>query len=220
MAAPGKVPSVTLCGKRASESVRAYMRAWHGWHKQPWTARLQATMDAIQCVQRAASPMKKVGVPRNRLRGCWAALTCRPPRTQRLACTSLLALSCADTTQLHIQAQRSHSPALWHWFPRLEKRGAPRELKAPRQVALWLPVQARAPTAPAPAPPATHILPHTARKPNVRFESMALMKPVQLKDSSPADARPTPNMMGSSVITTGKGVACRGRGEQAEAPQH
>jgi hypothetical protein len=33
------------------------------------------------------------------------------------------------------------------------------------------------------------------------------MKPVQLKDSSPAEARPTPNMMGTSDSITGRGVA-------------
>jgi len=38
----------------------------------------------------------------------------------------------------------------------------------------------------------THLLDHTARKPKVRFEAMAVRKPVQLKVSSPADAMPTP----------------------------
>jgi hypothetical protein len=33
------------------------------------------------------------------------------------------------------------------------------------------------------------------------------MKPVQLKDSSPAEARPTPTMMGTRLSITGRGVA-------------
>jgi hypothetical protein len=36
---------------------------------------------------------------------------------------------------------------------------------------------------------------------------MALRKPVQLKDSSPAEASPTPAMMGIKVNITGSGVA-------------
>lgn len=35
---------------------------------------------------------------------------------------------------------------------------------------------------------------------------MALMNPVQLKDSSPAEARPTPNIMGTRLSITGRGV--------------
>ena len=38
----------------------------------------------------------------------------------------------------------------------------------------------------------THFLDHTARKPKVRLETMAEMKPVQLKVRSDADASATP----------------------------
>jgi hypothetical protein len=38
-----------------------------------------------------------------------------------------------------------------------------------------------------------HFLPSTARKLKVKLEIMAEMKPIQLKDSSAADARATPN---------------------------
>lgn len=65
-------------------------------------------------------------------------------------------------------------------------------------------------TTPAPTTPCadtTHRLPQTALKPKVRLESMALMKPVQLKDSSPAEASATPNMMGTRLSITGRGVA-------------
>lgn len=37
-----------------------------------------------------------------------------------------------------------------------------------------------------------HFLLSTARKPKVRFDTMAEMKPIQLKDSSAADAMATP----------------------------
>jgi hypothetical protein len=36
-------------------------------------------------------------------------------------------------------------------------------------------------------------LDHTALKPKVRLEAMAVLKPSQLKDSSPAEAMATPN---------------------------
>ena len=48
---------------------------------------------------------------------------------------------------------------------------------------------------------------HTARKPKVKFEIMAEMKPYQLKDSSAAEAIPTPTMMGSKEAITGRAVA-------------
>lgn len=38
----------------------------------------------------------------------------------------------------------------------------------------------------------TYFLERTARNPKVRFEIMAVVKPVQLKDRSDADAIPTP----------------------------
>ncbi len=37
-----------------------------------------------------------------------------------------------------------------------------------------------------------YFLDHTALKPKVRLETMAKMKPLQLKLNSPADARATP----------------------------
>ena len=40
--------------------------------------------------------------------------------------------------------------------------------------------------------PAAHFLDQTARKPKVRLETMALMKPVQLKVRSDAEATATP----------------------------
>mmetsp|Transcript_8414 Transcript_8414/g.18005 ORF Transcript_8414/g.18005 Transcript_8414/m.18005 type:complete len:226 (-) Transcript_8414:255-932(-) len=50
------------------------------------------------------------------------------------------------------------------------------------------------------------ILDQTARKPKVKFEAMAVRKPVQLKESSPAEARPTPKMMGIRDSRAGRGV--------------
>ena len=61
------------------------------------------------------------------------------------------------------------------------------------------------------------IFDHTARKPNVRLEAMAVRKPIQLKESSPADARPTPRMMGMRESMAGMGVCSNENvvGEQA-----
>ncbi len=62
----------------------------------------------------------------------------------------------------------------------------------------------------------THFFDHTALKPNVRFDIMAVRNPVQLKVSSAAEAMATPSMIGISEPTTGSGVdvpmsSCRGR---------
>ena len=46
-----------------------------------------------------------------------------------------------------------------------------------------------------------HFLPRTARNPKVRLETMALMKPVQLKDSSAAEAMATPTYRSRCDVT-------------------
>ena len=47
--------------------------------------------------------------------------------------------------------------------------------------------------------PYTHFFERTARKPNVRLEIMAVVKPIQLNDRSDAEAMPTPTC--SSIHT-------------------
>lgn len=49
-------------------------------------------------------------------------------------------------------------------------------------------------------------LDQTARMLKVKFESIALMNPIQLKDSSAAEANATPIMIGNKESTTGMGV--------------
>ena len=66
-----------------------------------------------------------------------------------------------------------------------------------------------------------YFLDQTARKPKVRFDIMAVRKPIQLKDSSAAEAMATPSMMGTRLAMTGSGVgcpriSCRQAGRQAE----
>jgi len=48
----------------------------------------------------------------------------------------------------------------------------------------------------------------TARNPNVKLDTMAEMKPYQLKESSAADAIATPAMIGTRESKTGAGVLC------------
>ena len=58
-----------------------------------------------------------------------------------------------------------------------------------------------------------HFLQSTARSPKVRLESMAVAKPVQLKDSSAAEAAATPSMMGTRQASAGAGVDWPGEEE-------